>query len=111
MTKLYSYLKKKEILSELNQPNVKFNKNESKQKLDLKLTTTIHIQRVPSITFYQPDISLPEIGLSKYELLMEPLHKNLLTEIPHNFKKKRKKEIKAIIELSFEGKDAKRAVD
>ena len=54
------------MLSELNQRNVKFNKIESKQMLDLKLKTAMDgIQRVPSITFYQPDISLPEIGLSK----------------------------------------------
>ena len=43
---------------------------------------------------------------------MEPLHdvfnyiKNLFTEIPHHFDKKTKNEIEAVIELSFEGKDA-----
>nr|XP_047138548.1 uncharacterized protein LOC124814672 [Hydra vulgaris] len=116
--KLYSYLTKKEIIVELNQQNVNFTKNESKQLLDLKLTKTMHgIQRVPSLIFYQPDISLPKNGLSKYELLMEPLHdvfnhiKNLLRELPHHFDKKAKTEIESIIELSFEGKDVKRAVD
>ena len=43
--------------------------------------------------------------------MMFLITKNLLTEIPHHFDKKTKKEIEAVIELSFEGKDAKRAVD
>ncbi|XP_065645686.1 uncharacterized protein LOC136076144 [Hydra vulgaris] len=115
--KLYTHLKKKEII-ELNQHNIKFTENESKQYLDLKLATTMSgIQRVPSLIFHQPDISLPETGISKYELLMEPLHnvfnhlKNLFAELPHHFDKKTKREIERIIELTFKGKDVKRAID
>ena len=68
-------------------------------------------------SLFSPTTNLKDIGLNRYEMLMEPLHdisnhnKSLLTELPHHFDTEACKDWKAFIDAAFEGKDSKRAFD
>ena len=61
---------------------------------------------------------LESLNLSKYEILFtEPLHdisnhiKNLYQEIPYYVPKNKKKDVRQISDISFNGKDAKNSSD
>ena len=60
--------------------------------------------------------TLKSLNLSKYEILFtEPLHnisnhiKNLYQEIPYHVPKNKKKDVRQILDISFNGKDAEKS--
>ena len=115
-TKLYSNLRKHEIIDELHQRDIKFSIDNKKQILEEKLKLEMHgIQRFPSLM--QADPSMTGL-LTNYEILgCEPLHdlknhiENLYMELPHHLPKPPKKYFEETIVASFEKKDCKRGVD
>ena len=115
-TKLYSYLKKHEIIDELHQRDIKFSIDNNKDILEEKLKSEMHgIQRFPSLMQADPSMIFE---LKNYEILgCEPLHdikghiENLYMELPHHLPKSQKKLFEETIIASFEKKDCKRGVD
>ena len=83
------------------------------------LENEVHgIQRVPVLMYNNPLDTLESLNLSKYEILFtEPLHdisnhiKNLYQEIPYHVPKNKKKDVRQILDITFNGKDAKNSSD
>ena len=76
------------------------------------------IQRFLALMYNNPLDTLETLNLSKYEILVtEPLHdignhiKNIYQEIPYHFPKNKKKDVRQILDVSFNGKDAKNSSD
>ena len=117
--KLYDNLKKHEIIEELQCRQIKFYESKPAKDLQNILDDTVHgIQRFPTILYGNESVSLADINLQDYEILFtEPLHdisnhiKNLYAEIPYHVDKKIKKDVTAIIDLSFNNKDARNSAD
>ena len=115
-TKLFSNLKKHQIIDELHQRGLKFFMDSPKNVLEDKLKTEMHgIQRFPSLMQVEPGM-ISEIP--NYEILpCEPLHDiknhidNLYNELPHHLPKNDKKVMQDVITASFDKKDCKRGVD
>ena len=68
--------------------------------------------------YNNPLDTLESLNLSKYEILFtEPLHdisnhiKNLYQEIPYHVRKNKKKDVRQILDISFNGKDPKNSSD
>ena len=68
--------------------------------------------------YNSPLDTLESLNLSKYEILFtEPLHdisnhiKNLYQEIPYHVRKNKKKDVRQILDISFNGKDPKNSSD
>ena len=68
--------------------------------------------------YNNPLDTLESLNLSKYEILFtEPLHdisnhiKNLYQEIPYHVCKNTKKDVRQILDISFNGKDPKNSSD
>lgn len=88
-------------------------------KLDVLLENEVHgIQSVTTLMYKNPLDTLESLILSKYEVLnTEPLHnisnhiKNLYQETLHHVLKKKKKHIRQILDVSFNGKDTKNSSD
>ena len=88
--KLYSNLKKEDLLKELRQRKVKHDETDLVPDLRYKLDRTMMgIQRVPTLLFNDPTEDLENVGLGSYEILAcEPLHditnhiENIFKEIP-----------------------------
>ena len=82
------------------------------------LENEVHgIQRVPALIYNNPLDTLESLNLSKYEILVtEPLHdisnhiKNLYQEIPYHVPKNKKKDVRQILDISFDGKDAENLI-
>ena len=91
----------------------------SAKDLNAFLENEVHgIQRVPALMYNNPLDTLESLNLSKYEILVtEPLHdlsnhiKNLYQEIPYHVPKNMKKDVRQILDVSFNGKDAKNSSD
>ena len=113
--KLFYNLTKDAIVQELHERNVKFTCTSSAKDLNALLENEVHgIQRVPALMYNNPLDTLESLNLSKYEILFtEPLHdisnhiKNLYQEIPYHVPKNKKKDVRQILDISFNGKDAK----
>ena len=117
--KLYSALSKGEIITELHQRGVRFTAQSNKQHLESLLEVEMHgIQRLPALMFNEPFVSLEDLNLDKYEILVnEPLHdisnhiKNIQVELPNHLDKELKVKIHDVILSSFNGKEAKNSSD
>ena len=115
LLKLYSNLKKDEVVQELHERKVSFTCNSSAKELQELLIKEMHgIQRLPALLFQNPTDNLDELFLQHYEILNnEPLHdvshhtQNLYEEIPNHLPKVFKQSLKKIIYNSFNGKEAK----
>ena len=115
-TKLYSNLKKCEIIDELHERGIKFSIDEKKPDLAAKLIEEMHgVQRLPSL--FQADVSMVDL-LENYEILgCEPLHDiknhiaNLYDELPHHLSKEERTLFEDMVNVSLGKKDCKRGVD
>ena len=112
-------MKKYEIVEELHERNIRFNCNSETKVSQNLLDLEMHgLQRLPALSFDNPQKTLKEVGLETYEVLnSEPLHdishhtQNLYDELPKHLPKNMKKQFKQIIRASFNGKDAKNLSD
>ena len=117
--KLFDNLTKDVIVQELHERNVRFICTSSAKDLNALLENEVYgIQRVPALMYNNPLDTLENLNLSKYEILFtEPLHdignhiKNLYQEIPYHVSKNKKKDVRQILDISFNGKDAKNSSD
>ena len=116
-TKLYTNLKKADVELELIERNVRYPLDSLAPELQRILAHEMHgIQGLPALLFSGPSSSLEDLHLTKYEILNnEPLHdisnhiKNMYEEIPYLVEKRKKAEVKNIIDFSFNGVEAKNA--
>ena len=114
LVKLYSNIKKDEVVQELHERKVSFTCKSSAKDLQELLIKEMHgIWRLPALLFQNPTDNLDELFLQHYEILNnEPLHdvshytQNLYEEIPSHFPKDFKQYLKKIIHNSFNGKEA-----
>ena len=117
--KLYDNLKRSNIEAELRDRNIKTYLSMTQEQLRKLLDNEMHgMQRLPSLMFNNPLSDLSELNLPSYEILPhEPLHdisnhiKNLFAELAHHVPPKYKEDIKATINKSFNGKEAKNSSD
>lgn len=88
-------------------------------KLDVLLENEVHgIQRVTTLMYKNPLDTLESLILSKYEVLNTELThnisnhiKNLYQKTLHHVLKKKKKHIRQILDISFNGKNTKNSSD
>ena len=114
LVKLYSNLKKYEIVQELHERKVSFTcKSSAKDLQELLIKEMYGIQRLPARLCQNPADNLDGLFLQHYEILNnEPLHdvshhtQNLYEEIPSHLPKDFKQSLKKIIHNSFNGKEA-----
>ena len=107
------------IVQELHERNVKFTCTSSAKDLNALLENEVHeIKRVPTLMYNNPLDTLESLNLSKYEILFtEPFNdirnhiKNVYQEIPYYVPKNKKKDAKQILDILFNGKDAKNSSD
>ena len=117
--KLFDNLTKDAIVQELHERNVKFTCTSSAKDLNALLENEVHgVQRVPALMYNNPLDTLASLNLLKYEILLtEPLHdisnqtKNLYQEIPYHVPKNKTKNVRQILDVSFNGRVAKSSSD
>ena len=91
----------------------------SKQDLQKLLDEEMHgVHRLPALLLTNPQASLKDLNLDKYEILpVEPLHdighhiENVLTALPHHLSNKEKQAMLDSTSSSIGGKDNKRGCD
>ena len=102
-------MKKYEIVEELHERNIRFNCNSETKVSQNLLDLEMHgLQRLPALSFDNPQKTLKEVGLETYEVLnIEPLHdisqytRNLYDEMPKHLPQNMKIFLKQIIHASF----------